>query len=203
MINLMVFGLRGSGKDTFVDHLTQNRNYSKLRLASYVEHACKAFGIKKPTKSDLVFVGTEIGREMIDPDVWINMAIEDIKKHINFYEQYEVKDCGVIVSDVRFHNEYERLLAAGFFPVFIESDREICIKRVIERDGDIDHSLLSHKTETNSKDFFGYKIQNNGSLDELYQRIDFLMHQLKDKTFYMQQMNLFKELYAGKVGKIE
>lgn len=202
MINLMVFGLRGSGKDTLVDYLVSQHGYEKLRLAKYVENACYAFGIDKPTKTDLVFVGTEIGRKLINPNVWIDMAVKEIKRKSAFRAEYGFTH-DVIVSDVRFHNEYETFLAGGFFPILIESNKELCLQRVKKRDGHVDESLFSHQTETNFKDFFGYKIKNDGHIEEFYAKIDFLMEQLKDKTFYVQQMDTFKELYAGKVDMSE
>jgi dephospho-CoA kinase len=199
--NLIVFGLRGSGKDTFVDYLAESMLYEKLRLAGYVEKACHAFGIDKPSKSDLVLVGTEIGRKLIDTDVWVKMMVKDIKRNIAYRAQYGT-DYNVIVSDVRFHNEYETLLGAGFFPVFIEAPKELCIERVKERDGHVDESLFSHQTETNYKDFIGYRIDNDGSLHNFHRQIDTLMTLLKNDHFYDIKMSFIKGEYSKGMNSI-
>jgi len=193
--NLMVFGLRGSGKDTFVDYLTSKYDYQKLRLSKYVENACKAFGIENPTKTDLVFVGTEIGRKMIGSDIWIKMALRDIKKNVERHVQYG-SNYNVIVSGVRFHNEYEALLGRGFFPVLIEAPKELCIVRAEKRDGYVDESLFDHETETNFNDFFGYKIVNDGTMEHFTNQIDLLIKQLEHDSFYKMNMEMFKSMYA-------
>jgi len=193
--NLMVFGFRGSGKDTLVDYLTSKYEYQKLRLAWYVEVACRAFGIENPTKTDLVFIGTEIGRNLVDRDVWVKMALKDIKKDLEIRSLYNM-DYNVIVSDVRFHNEYEAFLGRGFFPVLVEAPKDLCIARVKKRDGHVDESLFKHQTETNFNDFFGYKITNDGTMEHFISQIDLLMQQLEHDSFYKMNMDMFKSMYA-------
>lgn len=193
--NIMVFGIRGSGKDTLVDYLIEKNHYTKMRLAKYVIDACKAFGIESPTKTDLVYIGTEIGRNLIDPDVWIKMALKEMKKTVNYRAQYSMT-ANFIVSDVRFHNEYEAFLGRGFFPIMIDAPKDVCIERVKERDGEIDGSLFNHQSETNSVDFVGYRIVNNGTLDDLYSQIDSLMEKLQDDMYYASMMHKFKMVYS-------
>lgn len=60
----------------------------------------------KTTRFAATSLGTEWGREIIGPDLWVNIAIEQI--HLLTSQRI-----GVIVDNVRFHNEFELLREQG------------------------------------------------------------------------------------------
>ena len=53
----------------------------------------------------LQFIGTEIGRKQIDPEIWIKIALHTVETSPESY---------FVCDDVRFLNEYEAFTKAGF-----------------------------------------------------------------------------------------
>ena len=188
-MNFLVFGPRGSGKDTITEILIQKLdNLQQMRLAKFPLAACKAFGIEEPTKADLVKIGSTIGRNMISKYVWINMALKEISN----------SDSDFIISDARFHNEYETFLDAGFFPIFITAPLDICKERVVKRDGFIQEELFNHESEQNYHDFVGYRIRNIGTIKDLEEQVDLLLELTSDEECYNIMLEAFKNLYEVK-----
>ena len=111
----------------------------------------------KEVRRLLQILGTEIGRKMIDEDVWVDMMVNKVKKAM-------VGVPGVIVTGVRFPNEIEaisetlggelwwvvRPLAAG------------------------DNAAHDSENSVNSVDF-DRVIRNDGTLKELYAKVDDLV----------------------------
>lgn len=192
-LDLMIIGKRGSGKDTVADFM-EGKGYKKYRMAGRVEEACRAFGIDNPTKEDLIMVGTDIGRNMISPNVWVDFAKKDIFLIRKYRRMFDIEP-KVIISDIRFHNEYEYFYGDGFFPIKIIVDNEVAAKRASKRDGTYNSSLEVHESEKNTEEFPGYKIHNTGTLDDLYSQLDDLLEKLKDKEFYNIHMKRFKRMY--------
>lgn len=167
MNNLVIFGGRGAGKDTVVDMILQKvENAERLRIAQFVVNACEALGLE-PTRDNLAFVGHDIGRMMIDPNIWIKMSLNYAKDN---------PDKTLIVSDCRYPNEYNSFVELGFIPIFIDCAEETRIERVIKRDGFINLELLKHESELHYKSFpYHLKIDNNGSIIELEEQVDKLI----------------------------
>ena len=168
MLKVVIFGLRGSGKDEATRIFKEKvEGAEQLRIAEFVVKACHALGIENPTRDDLAYVGHDIGRMMIDKDIWSKMAIR--------YAELN-PDKHLIVSDCRYPNEYEGFVKLGFVPILIETDKEKCIERVIKRDGYINMELLEHESETNYLKFaYDLKLDNNGSIIDLEKQIDELL----------------------------
>lgn len=100
-------------------------------------------------------MGTEVGREMFGNDVWVNRTFDTI-----------IGERRVVFADVRFQNEANRIRQFGGQ-----------VWRV-ERDGV--YAPNKHKSEF---DLEGYRfdriLHNYGTLDDLYDQIDFLMEETK------------------------
>jgi hypothetical protein len=100
----------------------------------------------------LQVLGTDIGREMIDPDLWVNLAWEKAKKYPS-----------VCFSDLRFPNEAKLVKDNGGYI--------ICL---IREDIASDHPS---ETEIASIDA-NWTIDNRGTLQELYDSIDEFMRRI-------------------------
>lgn len=93
----------------------------------------------------LQLLGTEVGRN-ISNDLWVKSAFNSLEENGNY-----------IISDVRYINEAEACLKAG--AILIRIDRNV--------------EQMDHSSETELKDFksFNHIITNNGSLEELINKI--------------------------------
>lgn len=101
------------------------------------------------TYRDLLQVlGTDCGRDMIHSDIWINALFADLNKNSNW-----------IITDVRFPNELEAIKKRN--GITIRVNRNSC-----------ETATLIHESETALDNAnFDYKINNNGSLEDLIGKV--------------------------------
>jgi hypothetical protein len=101
-------------------------------------------------------LGTEWGRKMVAPDVWLILAARRIER------AKQAGHVGVIVSDVRFDNEADFILARGgeLWRIWRQAAT----------------AVLAHESERGINDSYPVRgIMNNGSFADLYTRIDNLL----------------------------
>jgi hypothetical protein len=97
----------------------------------------------------LQLLGTEAGREIIHPNIWVNSLFADYTTDSNW-----------IITDVRFPNEAQAI-----------KDRGGIIIR-IERPGGESHCGGAHASETALDDYdFDIVINNDGTIDELIDKV--------------------------------
>ena len=100
----------------------------------------------------LQVLGTEVGRKMIDNDVWVQIATRDI-----------LKEDDIVFTDVRFPNEAEAIKALGG-----------TVWR-IERPGI--QAINGHASETAMDDWpFDATITNDGTLEDLQAQVETALH---------------------------
>jgi len=118
-------GLSGSGKDTVADYLVSNHNFFKLTFAKPIHDLILAlldweyeyeflteiknephpnlFG--KTPRELMQFIGTEWGRDMVHPDLWLR-RVQTLKKDLTNMTHF-------VISDVRFENEADWVRSEG------------------------------------------------------------------------------------------
>ena len=95
--------------------------------------------------------GSEVGREMIDPQIWIEITMHGIKKSAD-----------IVISDVRFKNEAEEIKYQGGE-----------VWRITKATGEY---IDTHRSETELDEWtFDHYIPNNGTLDDLRREVKELM----------------------------
>lgn len=177
----MIIGILGEkkhGKDTIADFIVKKYNYEKHAFAKPLKEICRLiFGFTdeqlyeeqkdeidsewniKP-RDAFQFIGTELFRNnmyklcpSIKRDVWVNVMKKKIEKNIK-------NNKNTIIADVRFQNEVD----------MIKKQKGIIIK--VFRDNV--KSSDNHESENNIKNIknFDYLITNDGTLQELYDKID-------------------------------
>ena len=111
-------------------------------------HKNKVVNLVKLTPRKLLqLLGTECGRQIIHPNIWVNSLFADYKKDSNW-----------IITDVRFTNEAQAIKNKGGII--------IRINRPLYRLDD------QHPSETALDNYnFDYVIENEGNIDELVQKI--------------------------------
>lgn len=162
-------GLAGSGKDTVAEHLKQ----PTYAFAQPMKEACRImFGWSDrhlhgdlKEKIDMTYgisprqafqtLGTEWGRELINPKLWLIIAERHIKQHRN-----------LVITDVRFDNEAELIQKHGGIVINIVRPDAMTVN--------------SHKSESGlNPSLINHHIHNNGSLIDLYRKVDQLFKVLE------------------------
>jgi hypothetical protein len=197
-----------AGKDAVGDYLVENKNFVKLGMSDALNEALLKLdpiirvdldddGVaalryqqlhaqvgyveakKNPEVRRLLQVlGTEVGREMIDQQVWVNIAKRKIQEHW---------DAGrnVVITAIRFPNEIDMVLNLGGYTVWVERPAEsrseglagyegvpghsMTLKAHTEAPGASQSTLQTHASETSvSEEDFEFTLVNDSDLENLY-----------------------------------
>lgn len=127
-------GASGAGKST-LSKMLEERNYTRLAMAKPLKDMMSVLGLSKhdlygppahrSAPSDflcgksprhaMVTLGTEWGRELIGPDLWVNAIQEQIIGHRTKCATSRKKcTCaGIVIEDVRFPNEWDMIQRLG------------------------------------------------------------------------------------------
>jgi hypothetical protein len=144
-----------SGKSTAARYL-MSHGYRHLSIAEpvYKIHNMSLEYLGYPvakTPMLLQLIG-EGYRNAISPDIWIDRACDEIRSIGNWR---------IVIDDLRYKNEAERLKALGFILI-----------KIVRNDRPIDRDQ-THKSEVDLADYpFDYVIENDGTIDDLHAAID-------------------------------
>jgi hypothetical protein len=97
-------------------------------------------------------LGTEWGRQTINPNIWINVWKQKVALMERTFHN-------IVVDDMRFGNELDAVLTMGGEPWKIERDSAA--------------PVVGHASEGALNDYlFPVVVENNGSLEDLYAGVD-------------------------------
>lgn len=166
----IAFGYKArSGKDTAVDYMIRTYGGTRVSFATplydilaYAQSRC-GFSQAKD-RQFLQYIGTDWARKQ-DPDVWVRLALESIRKITWDNEFFGLSAKHIYVSDLRFTNEFNALKKDGF----------ICVKVVRNVDrGDIpEHPSETELDSIPDKDW-DIILYNNSSIDDYYQALSLI-----------------------------
>ncbi len=106
-------------------------------------------------------LGTEVGRNMISPSVWVDIAERKI-------QELRAQGKPVVITAVRFPNEVDMVNRLGGTTVWIERDTEAR--------GASDEVINAHASETSVQAYmFEYVIGNHGTLEELGENVEHVL----------------------------
>jgi hypothetical protein len=182
----MIIGLgykARSGKDLVADYLVREFGFNKTAFAETLKEACGAifylnktqlYGSKKEVVDDfwkqtpryiLQRVGTECMRQGYDPDIWIN----SLKRRIMAAK----KDTRWVVADVRFPNEANAIKEWGGTVIRIDRPQ-----------AGASGGISQHASEVSLEGFdaWDYVLENNGSVDDLFEKINKIMQDITMKS---------------------
>ncbi|MBR0588523.1 hypothetical protein [Bacillus pumilus] len=106
-------------------------------------------------------------------NVWVDYLFRRIKAH----EKLRCcRDSRILITDIRKPAEYERAQAEGFKVLRINAPDELRIERAKRRGDKFKPADLNHPTETALDGFeVDYEVANDGTLADLYERLDEIM----------------------------
>jgi adenylate kinase family enzyme len=191
---ILISGKKQSGKNTVADYISNKYEYTQMSFAEelkeYVAKLLKSMGVhnngfdirssdfekdefkkqvipyrfnkKKRTYRELLqYFGTEMMRNFFNDELWVEIVCDQISM---FH-----KSKSIVISDWRFTNEYNSINEA-----FKNTHNIITIR--VERESCNFND--SHISENALRDFkYDCVIDNNGTKDELYDKIDKLFEE--------------------------
>lgn len=172
----MIIGIHGkleAGKTSLTSHFVA-QGFKELLFADGLKGMiCALLGCSRPQLEDHTFkntevpwlgitprtlmqsLGTEWGRG-VDEDLWVRRTMNEAGAYPN-----------VVISDMRFPNEFEVVRRAG--------GRTIKIVRDIDRSGP-QHQHPSETALDHLPDYaFDYRVENNGTLEDLKQAANYII----------------------------
>ncbi len=179
------------GKEWWHYKIQTFSNINPFRIYSYLEHTNKLDNstLIKPTPRLLMqLLGTECGRQIIHPNVWVNATMVDYKcignipdnnakriqvdeTHIKYDNYNNEVYPDWIITDTRFPNEADAVKSRGGINIRIERDDYIFDgdgKRIIPTKEYVNTSNKQHESETALDNYtFDYVIDNNGTIEDL------------------------------------
>lgn len=153
------------GKDTFAEHLINTRGGRAVSFAAplyQITTGVQQF-YQQEIKKDAALLQTmgELMRQHLGADVFVNAAVQTIQRIIT-----ESPDENIIVTDMRYPNEFARLKQLGFVTI-----------KIVRPDRPIDRDP-NHPSEVSLADAeFDYVIVNDGTREEFLQKIDKLLNE--------------------------
>lgn len=170
-----VIGIAGAartGKDTTADFILAKIGGYKYSLAQPIREMLRPLGIHmeqpywKQNKEKTIpafnasprrimqTLGTEWGRQTIDPNIWLNLMIARLHGRP-----------GMIIPDVRFDNEAKAIRDRGGIIIHLTRDSAPKVE--------------AHASENGVKAIEGdYHINNNGDLESLQQSVNTLLDEI-------------------------
>lgn len=147
--NIFFAGKAGAGKTFCAKHVRDKYGLIPCKFAfpvyAIAEHY---FGMTKKDRVLLQFIGTDVGRHMIDNDIWVKRLVQDVKIAQETSSILFNKPIAFVSDDTRFANESKALLDAGWLGVYLYVPDDIRIQRLGKRDGDAQVHTLQHASET-------------------------------------------------------
>lgn len=134
--------------------------WSRFTNAYDIEKSTDSYGTTKTTLTPrriLQLLGTEAGRKIIHPDIWVNALMNDYKLNQWRGVQNDLSYPNWVITDVRFPNEVQAI-----------KDREGIIIRV-NRPNLTEDTHISEISLNSAK--FDYTIDNNGNIEDLIEKI--------------------------------
>ena len=203
-----ICGFQSSGKDTIADYLIKEHGFIKMSFASRLKDIIAImFGwprdkLEGLTKEDrkwreqidpwwsqtlqmpqltpryvMQCFATDLFRNKFHPDIWVKIVENELNKLIEQNTEQRI-----VISDCRFENEINMILRLG--GKIIQVHREPPYWFYDYRNGEEPHNIkLIHRSEIEwIRCYRDYDIENNGTMEELYEKIAQVIKYILDKT---------------------
>jgi hypothetical protein len=181
-MKIAILGRAGSGKDTVANYLVSEHGFEKHAFSEGLYKICREYyGMTVKDRGLLQEVGEAM--RSIDPDVFVKYLGRSLKNSKN-----------IVISDVRFVNEYKTLKDLGFKFYRVKADLNTRLGRIQERDKieinqDYINKIETHTIETQCDGFEAEILENNKDYNELFRKIDEIVNKLKQEEFECNQEN--------------
>src|SRR5690606_5188652 len=112
----------------------------------------------------------------LDPDIWVRHLADSVE-----YYENQRSTRGIVIDDLRQPNEYAWCRANGFVIVRVSAPLEARVKRAEIAGDAFELADLEHDTESYVDKFeVDYEIVNDGSLADLWTKVDEMLAKIKE-----------------------
>jgi hypothetical protein len=166
-----ITGFKGTGKTTAAEHLVRTYGFRRVRFAAPLKAMLKAFGLSEAEvdgylkeepcallngttpRLAMQTLGTEWGRMMIHPNLWIDSWKREVIKL-----SQQTPDVSIVCDDCRFANEFDAIRSLG--------GKVLRITRPGREGG-------QHPSEADMAELDAdYSFVNNGNQNALYAKLE-------------------------------
>lgn len=180
--NIFFSGFAGSGKTHCCEFLKEKYLYKQAKIATPVYVICQKYlGMEYKNRHLLQYCGSEIGRDKIGKDIWINRFCDDTWIADQTSRYYFGEPLKFVCDDVRFKNEADVLKKENWVGIWLDVPEKIRLQRLKNRDGDAQEEHLNHVSETSMKEFKDNLIQldASGTIDQTFERLEETLEYIK------------------------
>ena len=186
-VNIYMVGKAGAGKTHLANYLIKKYGYNRAKMANSVYMIAEKYLDMNPDKKDrnlLQFLGTDIGRNLIDQDIWVHRFVDDVYIAQETAKGLFKKELKFVSDDIRFPNEHKALKEAGWVGIYLEVSDELRIERLTRRDGDACVDKLEHASETALDGFKDelIKVDVSGTLKQSYENLEQTLEHIRRTT---------------------
>ena len=172
-----VSGRKYNGKDSIADYLVKNHGYIKLSFADQLKKALELlfnfdhdqlYGSKKELVDEywgysprylMQYLGTQVFRDTIDKDFWVKSLENNIIKNYH--------DKKIVISDLRFTNEYNMIKKLGGYVIRVKRDSI--------------SNLDQHESESMIDSlYYDFLIENNYDIDYLHNLVELALKDINN-----------------------
>ena len=170
---IAISGVSGAGKDSAASFLIDELGYQRVAIADPIkEHVADIFGLSREQlwgelRNEVIEglgvsprkLYQEFGRfcREIDSEIWLKALLRQVRELV-------ARGCPVVCTDLRTHQEFEALKAAG-----------ASLWQITRTEAGAPGELAMDSTEQEARELgsraFDAVIENNGTLDELRRRV--------------------------------
>jgi len=181
-----VVGLNGSGKDTVAEYLVANHGFTHKDLGQEIREKLKEQGKNHLDRNEMMALGNEMRRKH-GFNYWCKKAIESVKSK------------NIVITSIRNPSEAEEIESRNGTIIEVFADPKLRFDRSTARTkaglhGDsesFEHFNTMQNKELKNDDpskqqiikcieMADYRIDNNGSLDNLHKQIETVISKIKE-----------------------
>lgn len=179
-MNIAITGKMRSGKDAIGRYLSEKYGYTRFAFGDELKrYANELFGVHDGGKRRELYQWFGQTMRERDPEIWVRKCFNSMSSNNSYYGQ----SMPTVITDLRQPNEHSRCISEGYVIIRVSAPDGIRIHRAIESADKFAYVDLTHETESHVDSFeVDYEIINDGTIDELYEKVDDIIAQISGHT---------------------
>lgn len=179
MKNIYLVGKAGSGKTTCAKYLIEKYNYWPAKFAYPVyDIARNYFNMQDKDRNLLQIIGTNVGRILLDYNIWIKRFKEDMFIVEKTREEMKLEKQIYVLDDCRFINEDIALREMGWLGIYLYVSENTLKRRLSETYRNPYFECLDHISEREINYFKDNLASINAdcSIEDMFNNLDKILN---------------------------